>query len=50
MQIKAKQRDELTRLQYCFDMSLYNLDMLIFIDETGFDQRNLLRRKGYSIR
>ena len=50
MQIKAKQRDELTRLQYCVDMSLYNLDMLIFIDETGFDQRNLLRRKGYSIR
>lgn len=29
---------------------MYNPDLLVFIDETGADRRNLLRSHGYSIR
>jgi len=32
------------------DVSEYDSNMLIFIDETGADRRNLLRKYGYSIR
>ena len=28
----------------------YKADMLVFADETGFDWRNIIRRKGYSLR
>ena len=50
LRIVALQRDEEQRLQYSIDISLYNSDMLVFIDETGCDKRNLIRKKGYSIR
>ena len=46
----ATQRDELFREQFISDVSIYNPDMLVFIDETGADRRNLLRSHGYSIR
>ena len=46
----ASQRDELLREQFISDVSVYNPDMLVFIDETGADRRNLLRSHGYSIR
>ena len=32
------------------DMSAYSTDMFIFIDETGSDNRNALRKYGYSLR
>ena len=32
------------------DMSVYSTDMFIFIDETGSDNRNALRKYGYSLR
>ena len=32
------------------EMSIYNPEMLIFLDETGFDKRNVLRRYAYSFR
>ena len=50
MQIVAKQRDEVLRGQFSIDVSLYKPDMLIFIDESGSDRRDRLRRYGYSIR
>ena len=31
-------------------MSVYKPEMLIFLDETGFDNRNVLRRYAYSFR
>lgn len=31
-------------------MSVYNPEMLIFLDETGADRRNILRKYGYSMR
>ena len=36
MKLVAKQRDECPRTQF-IDMSLLELDMLIFVDETGVD-------------
>ena len=50
MQIVAKQRDEDLRLQFATDVSLYSVEMLVFLDETGSDQRDALRRYGYSLR
>ena len=50
LKIVALQRDEFLRQQFIVDVSVYNTDMLVFIDETGADRRNLLRRHGYSLR
>ena len=50
MQIVAKQRDDDLREQFFADVSLYKQDMLIFIDESGSDNRDTLRKYGYSIR
>jgi transposase len=46
----ALQRDELLRQKFTIDVSLYESNMFIFVDETGADQRNILRKSGYSIR
>lgn len=46
----AVQRDEFLRQQYILDVSIYQPEMLVFLDETGADQRNVLRRYGYSMR
>ena len=35
------------RQQY---VSIYNLEMLVFLDETGADCRNATRKYGYSMR
>ena len=40
----AIQRNEFLRQKCMLDMSLYEIDMLIFLDETGADRRNTLRR------
>lgn len=32
------------------DITVYKPEMLIFLDETGADQRNAVRRFGYSLR
>ena len=44
------QRDEFLRQQYISDVSVYSPEMLVFIDETGTDRRNGLRKYGYSLR
>ena len=50
LRIAAMQRDEFLRQQYISEVSIYSREMLIFLDETGADRRNALRRYGYSIR
>ena len=46
----ALQRDDYLRQKFIWDlMSIYDPHMLIFLDETGADRRNLLRKYGYSI-
>ena len=50
MTLRATQIDENLRARFKNDVSVYNADMIIFIDETGTDRRDMLRRKGYSLR
>ena len=46
----AKQRDEEIRSRYRDDVLVYEPLMLVFIDETGTDRRDSLRKYGYSLR
>ena len=46
----ALQRDEDLRRQFVTDVSLYAQDTLIFIDETGTNRTDTLRKFGYSLR
>lgn len=50
LSVVSLQRDVLCRQKYINDVSLYNPDMFIFVDETGSDIRNSVRRYGYSLR
>lgn len=50
MQLIAQQRDEQLRAIFTIDVSLYSDDLLIFIDETGCDRRDALRKYGYGLR
>ena len=38
------------RQKFILDVSVYDPDILIFLDETGADRRNMLRKCGYSMR
>ena len=46
----ALQQDQFQRQLYILDVSLYSTDMFIFVDETGADKRNALRKFAYSNR
>ena len=46
----ALQQDKALREQFSSEVSVYDTDMFVFVDETGSDQRNKLRRYGYSVR
>ena len=46
----ALQQDVFLREQYILDISVYSPEMFVFVDETGADRRNLLRKYGYSLR
>ena len=50
MTLRATQIDENLRARFVSDISVYSVDMIIFMDETGTDRRDMLRRKGYSLR
>ena len=50
MHITATRRDEALRLQFAGDLSVYKSEMFIFLDETGTDRRDTLRKYGYSWR
>ena len=45
----ASQQDQLLRQQFSLNVSVYSPEMFVFVDETGADQRNTLRKYGYSI-
>lgn len=50
LKLYALQRNDDLRAKFASDVSLYSLDMLLFLDETGTDRRDTLRTKGYSLR
>ena len=50
MQIVAKQQDKELREQFAIDVSLYQPHMLVFVDETGSDCRDAMRKHGYGLR
>ena len=44
------QHSELKSAEYWYDISMFNTSMLLWIDETGCDLQNALRKYGYGIR
>ena len=50
LRLSAIQRDSFLRLQFISEVALYDQDMMAFLDETGSDRRNSIRKYGYSIR
>ena len=50
MQLVALQMDQGMRTQFVTDVSLCNADTLIFLDETGCDRWNTIRKHGYGLR
>ena len=50
LQKVALQQDKFLREQYISDVFVYSKDMLVFVDETGANRRNTLRKYGYSLR
>lgn len=52
MVVYAIQRSEALRSQYLVDMSVFrgHPEMMVFVDETGSDRRDCMRKFGYSLR
>ena len=50
MRLAASQIDEIFCATFASEVCLYNADMFIFVDETGTDRRDTLRRYAYSWR
>ena len=50
LKLYAVQRSEELRTKFSSDMALFNAEMLLFLDESGTDCRDSLRKKGYSLR
>ena len=46
----ALQRSDMLRGRFMAEISAYDPSMLIWLDETGCDRRNTIRKYGYSIR
>ena len=44
------QRSDEERAKFIAEVSAYNPSMLVWIDESGCDRRNCIRRRGYGIR
>ena len=47
LKIAVSQRDDLVCAKFISDVSIYNPDMFIFLDEIGSDKHNSIRRYGY---
>ena len=47
---RAFQRSEELRLQYMLELSVYEPQTLVFVDETGSDKRGALCRYGYALK
>ena len=50
MTLIARQCDDFLRRQFITDVSVYKSKMIIFLDETGVDRRDTIRKHAYSIR
>ena len=50
--ITAKQRSDVLRTEYLLDMSIYkgHPEIFVFVDETGTDRRDSMRKFSYSLR
>jgi len=46
----AMQRDDYLRQQFRGDINHYHTNTLIFVDETGTDRTDTVRKFGYSLR
>ena len=46
----ALQRSESKRADFSAEIDMFDPSMLVWLDETGCDQRNALRKYGYGIR
>ena len=49
LSLVALQQNVSSRAQFLSDISVYEPEMLVFIDETGSDRRNSIRHFGYSL-
>ena len=49
MKYAALQRDKHLHSKFITDVFMYSLDMLIFLDESGCDKQNSLRKYGYGL-
>lgn len=50
LKLYALQQDEGLRRKFALDVSMFNVEMLVFLDESGCDNCDSLRKKGYSLR
>ena len=50
MKYTALQRSDLIRAEYQAEIAIYDPSMLVFVDESGTDQRNATRLFGYASR
>jgi transposase len=46
----AMQRSDMLRAKFMADVSIYDPNNLVWVDETGCDRRNTVRKYGYSTR
>ena len=47
---RAQQRSDELRTKFKTEMTVYEPEMLIFVDETGTDKRSSLRKYGYALK
>ena len=50
LKVVAVQQDAFLRQQFIAEVTVYHPEMLVVIDETGANNRNLVRKYGYSMR
>ena len=50
LNLVASQRSEELRAEFIGDCSLYSVDMLVVLDESGCDKRHAMRKFGYALK
>ena len=45
----ALQRSEILRAKYVAEIDIYNPESLVFVDETGGERKDAMRKCGYSL-
>ena len=50
MRMVDDRQDQLLREMFALDVCLYHPSLLVFVDESGVDRRDSLRKHGYSVR